>query len=189
MADYIGSTTALLKYAVSSPASEFIVVTEPGIFHQMQKEAGHKTFIPAPPAANCACNECPFMKMNTLEKVYTALRDLPPASSYRRSSSSAPASRSNACSTCPRGTTDLDAARTERRDRASPLTGRGAWTPVPRRPPATGSRRYRREAGDTSTGGWGRPMGKRSRSPPCFGSSRGPPRGRRTPSVRPRRRR
>jgi quinolinate synthase len=78
MADYIGSTTALLKYAVSSPASEFIVVTEPGILHQMQKEAGHKTFIPAPPDANCACNECPFMKMNSLEKVYTALRDLTP---------------------------------------------------------------------------------------------------------------
>ena len=44
----------------------------------MKKEAGHKTFIPAPPAANCACNECPFMKMNTLEKVYTSLRDLSP---------------------------------------------------------------------------------------------------------------
>jgi quinolinate synthase len=78
MADYIGSTTALLKYAVSSLASEFIVVTEPGILHQMQKAAGHKTFIPAPPEANCACNECPFMKMNTLEKVYTSLRDLSP---------------------------------------------------------------------------------------------------------------
>jgi quinolinate synthase len=78
MADYIGSTTALLRYAVASPASEFIVVTEPGILHQMKKEAGDKTFIPAPPAANCACNECPFMKMNTLEKVYTSLRDLTP---------------------------------------------------------------------------------------------------------------
>jgi quinolinate synthase len=78
MADYIGSTTALLKYAVASPALEFIVVTEPGILHQMKKEAGHKSFIPAPPAANCACNECPFMKMNTLEKVYLSLRDLAP---------------------------------------------------------------------------------------------------------------
>ncbi|HEX4448283.1 MAG TPA: quinolinate synthase NadA [Polyangiaceae bacterium] len=78
MADYIGSTTALLKYAVSSPASEFIVVTEPGILHQMQKQAPDKTFIPAPPVANCACNECPFMKMNTLEKVYASLRDLSP---------------------------------------------------------------------------------------------------------------
>jgi quinolinate synthase len=78
MADYIGSTTALLKYAVSSPASEFIVVTEPGILHQMEKQAPGKTFIPAPPEASCACNECPFMKKNTLEKVYLALRDLEP---------------------------------------------------------------------------------------------------------------
>ncbi len=78
MADYIGSTTALLKYAVSNPAKEFIVVTEPGILHQMQKQAPEKTFIPAPPVANCACNECPYMKMNTLEKVYLSLRDLEP---------------------------------------------------------------------------------------------------------------
>ena len=70
MADFIGSTTALLKYAVASPAKEFIVVTEAGILHQMQKQAPDKTFIPAPPDANCACNECPFMKKNTLEKVY-----------------------------------------------------------------------------------------------------------------------
>ncbi len=78
MAEYIGSTTALLKYAIASPASEFIVVTEPGILHQMQKQAPDKTFIAAPPLANCACNECPFMRMNTLEKVYTSLRDLSP---------------------------------------------------------------------------------------------------------------
>jgi quinolinate synthase len=78
MADYIGSTTALLKYAVSSPAKEFIVVTEAGILHQMQKQAPDKTFIAAPPDANCACNECPFMKKNTLEKVYLSLRDLQP---------------------------------------------------------------------------------------------------------------
>jgi quinolinate synthase len=78
MADFIGSTTALLKYAVSSPAKEIIVVTEAGILHQMQKAAPDKTFIPAPPDANCACNECPFMKMNTLEKVYLSLRDLTP---------------------------------------------------------------------------------------------------------------
>jgi quinolinate synthase len=78
MSDFIGSTTALLKYAIASPAPAFIVVTEPGILHQMQKEAPQKTFIPAPPAANCACNECPFMKMNTLEKVYLSLRDLEP---------------------------------------------------------------------------------------------------------------
>jgi quinolinate synthase len=78
MADYIGSTTGLLKYAVSSPAKEFIVVTESGILHQMQKQAPEKTFIPAPPVANCACNECPFMKKNTLEKVMLSLRDLSP---------------------------------------------------------------------------------------------------------------
>jgi quinolinate synthase len=78
MADYIGSTTALLKYAVSSPAKEFIVVTESGILHQMRKAAPDKTFIAAPPDANCACNECPFMRKNTLEKVMLSLRDLQP---------------------------------------------------------------------------------------------------------------
>jgi quinolinate synthase len=78
MADFIGSTTALLKYAVASPARELIVVTEAGILHQMRKAAPDKTFIPAPPDANCACNECPFMKKNTLEKVYLSLRDLTP---------------------------------------------------------------------------------------------------------------
>jgi quinolinate synthase len=78
MADFIGSTTALLRYAVSSPARELIVVTEAGILHAMRKAAPEKTFIPAPPDANCACNECPFMRMNTLEKVYLSLRDLSP---------------------------------------------------------------------------------------------------------------
>jgi len=78
MAQYIGSTTALLKYAVASPEREFIVATESGILHQMQKQAPDKTFIAAPPEANCACNECPFMRKNTLEKVYLSLRDLTP---------------------------------------------------------------------------------------------------------------
>ena len=78
MADFIGSTTALLKYAVASPAKEFIVVTEPGILHAMQKEAPAQDVHPRPPDANCACNECPFMKKNTLEKVYLSLRDLTP---------------------------------------------------------------------------------------------------------------
>jgi quinolinate synthase len=78
MADFIGSTTALLNYAVKSDAREFIVVTESGILHQMQKQAPNKTFIPAPPEANCACNECPFMRKNTLEKVFLSLRDLTP---------------------------------------------------------------------------------------------------------------
>jgi len=77
-ADYIGSTTGILKYAVSSPKKKFIVVTEAGILHQMQKAAPDKEFIPAPPDANCACNECPYMKKNTLEKVYLSLRDLAP---------------------------------------------------------------------------------------------------------------
>jgi quinolinate synthase len=78
MADYIGSTTALLNYAVASPKNTFIVATEVGILHQMKKQAPDKEFIAAPPMANCACNECPFMKKNTLEKVYLALRDLAP---------------------------------------------------------------------------------------------------------------
>jgi quinolinate synthase len=77
-AHFIGSTAALLKYVASDPADAFIVVTEPGILHQMQKQAPHKLLIPAPPEASCACNECPFMRLNTLEKVYLALRDLTP---------------------------------------------------------------------------------------------------------------
>jgi quinolinate synthase len=78
LASYIGSTTALLNYAVASPEQEFIVATEAGILHQMQKKAPGKTFIAAPPEANCACNECPYMRKNTLEKVYLSLRDLTP---------------------------------------------------------------------------------------------------------------
>jgi len=78
LADYVGSTTALLKYAVASRRKEFIVVTESGILHQMSKAAPDKTFIAAPPEANCACNECPFMRKNTLEKVFLSLRDLQP---------------------------------------------------------------------------------------------------------------
>ncbi len=77
-AHFIGSTTALLKYAASSPARELIVGTEAGILHQMAKAAPDKELIPLPPDGNCACNECPHMKRNTLEKVYLALRDLEP---------------------------------------------------------------------------------------------------------------
>jgi quinolinate synthase len=77
-ADFIGSTAALLKYVENDNAEAFIVVTEPGIIHQMQKRAPHKQLIPAPPDGNCACNECPFMRLNTPEKVYLALRDLEP---------------------------------------------------------------------------------------------------------------
>lgn len=78
MADYVGSTTGILNFATKSDKREFIVATEPGILHQMTKAAPDKTFIPAPPEANCACNECPHMKKNSLEKVYLSLRDLQP---------------------------------------------------------------------------------------------------------------
>jgi quinolinate synthase len=77
-ADFIGSTAALLRFVENDNAREFIVVTESGILHQMQKRAPDKVLIPAPPLANCACNECPFMRLNTPEKVYLALRDLAP---------------------------------------------------------------------------------------------------------------
>jgi quinolinate synthase len=73
VADYIGSTTGLLKYSQKDEAKEYIVVTETGILHQMQKASPHKTFIPAPPTNNCACNECPHMKLNTLEKLYLCM--------------------------------------------------------------------------------------------------------------------
>jgi quinolinate synthase len=78
MADHISSTTGILKYAIASQDQEFIVATESGILHQMQKACPNKTFIAAPPEANCACNECPFMKKNTLEKVYLSLKNLSP---------------------------------------------------------------------------------------------------------------
>ncbi|WP_392532053.1 quinolinate synthase NadA [Nostoc sp. C117] len=77
-ASFIGSTAALLKYCQSSPTKEFIVATEPGIIHQMQKLAPDKRFIPAPPINNCACNECPFMRLNTLEKLYWAMKNRTP---------------------------------------------------------------------------------------------------------------
>ena len=75
MADYIGSTTGLLKYATKSTEKEFIVATESGIIHQMQKENPDKVFIPAPPNNNCACNDCPHMKRNTLEKLYLCMKN------------------------------------------------------------------------------------------------------------------
>jgi quinolinate synthase len=73
IADFIGSTTGLLKYTQKDEAKEYIVVTETGILHQMQKANPQKTFIPAPPENNCACNECPHMKLNTLEKLYLCM--------------------------------------------------------------------------------------------------------------------
>lgn len=79
IADKVGSTAVLLKHAKESDCREFIVATESGILHQMQKECPDKTFIPAPPnTGECACNECSFMKLNTLEKLRDCLRDLSP---------------------------------------------------------------------------------------------------------------
>ena len=74
LADYIGSTTGLLKFSRTNDTKEFIVVTETGILHQMQKANPGKTFIPAPPENNCACNDCPHMKLNTLEKLYLCIK-------------------------------------------------------------------------------------------------------------------
>lgn len=77
-ASFIGSTAALLKYCQQSPSKEFIVATESGIIHQMQKLAPDKHYIPAPPMNNCNCNECPFMRLNTLEKLYWAMKNRTP---------------------------------------------------------------------------------------------------------------
>lgn len=74
LADYIGSTSGILKYATKSDALVFIVITEAGILHQMQKDNPTKTFIPAPPNNTCACNDCPYMKLNTLEKLYLCMK-------------------------------------------------------------------------------------------------------------------
>lgn len=74
IADHIGSTTGLLKYTKTDSANTYIVATETGILHQMQKESPLKTFIAAPPNNSCACNDCPHMKLNTLEKLYLCLK-------------------------------------------------------------------------------------------------------------------
>ncbi len=73
ISDYVGSTTQLLKYTLSDSTTEYIVATETGILHQMQQNNPNKTFIPAPPTNNCACNDCPHMKLNTLEKLYLCM--------------------------------------------------------------------------------------------------------------------
>jgi quinolinate synthase len=75
MADYVGSTTGLLNYTINNNATQFIVATEAGIIHQMEKYSPDKTFIPAPPNNACACNDCPHMKRNTLEKLYLCLKN------------------------------------------------------------------------------------------------------------------
>jgi quinolinate synthase len=77
-ADYIGSTKGLLDHVLKSPKREFIVVTEAGILHQMKRGAPEKTFIPAPPDNGCACNECPYMRLNTMEKLYRCMKDRTP---------------------------------------------------------------------------------------------------------------
>jgi quinolinate synthase len=74
LAQFIGSTTALLKYSQKSEKQKFIVATESGILHQMIKVSPNKIFIPAPPNNACACNDCPYMKLNTLEKIYNCLK-------------------------------------------------------------------------------------------------------------------
>ena len=78
MADYIGSTTGLLNYTSKNPASEFIVATESGIIHQMERANPDKKFIPAPPNNTCACNDCPHMRRNTLEKLYLCMKNEQP---------------------------------------------------------------------------------------------------------------
>ena len=77
-ADFVGSTTGILKFAIQDPAKEFIVATESGILHQMEKACPDKTFISAPGEGGCSCSECPHMKLNTLEKLYLCMRDHKP---------------------------------------------------------------------------------------------------------------
>jgi quinolinate synthase len=78
-ADHVGSTSSILKFALESAADTILVATEPHIIHQMEKTAPHKTFIGVPGGdGNCNCNMCPYMALNTLEKLYTSLRDLQP---------------------------------------------------------------------------------------------------------------
>ena len=73
IADFIGSTTALLNYTKRDSGRQYIVATETGILHQMELSSPSKVFIPAPPTSNCACNDCPHMKLNTLEKLYLCM--------------------------------------------------------------------------------------------------------------------
>jgi len=77
-ASYVGSTSALLKYVQNSAATKYIVATESGILHQMKKFAPQKEYIPAPPEANCSCNDCPYMKLNTIEKLYLCMKNRSP---------------------------------------------------------------------------------------------------------------
>ena len=75
VADFIGSTSALLKYTIENSAETYIIATEPGIIHQMKKSSPHKTFLPAPAKdSTCGCSECNFMKLITLKKIYNTLK-------------------------------------------------------------------------------------------------------------------
>ena len=77
-ADHIGSTTSIINFAAKSEYNQFIIATEPGVIHQMQKQNPNKEFIPLPNNQGCACNECPHMRLNTMEKMYNALNTLQP---------------------------------------------------------------------------------------------------------------
>jgi len=74
-ADHVGSTRSILSYVTTAPGKKFLIATEEGIIHQMKKLAPDREYIPVPPDNGCRCNECPFMKLNTLEKLYLCLRD------------------------------------------------------------------------------------------------------------------
>ena len=74
-ADHVGSTRSILSYVTTAPGKRFLIATEEGIIHQMKKLAPDREYIPVPPDNGCRCNECPFMKLNTLEKLYLCLRD------------------------------------------------------------------------------------------------------------------
>lgn len=78
LADYVGSTTAMLNFTMKDDAQRYIVATETGILHQMQKNSPHKEFIIVPTDETCSCNDCPYMKMNTLEKLYLCLENEKP---------------------------------------------------------------------------------------------------------------
>jgi len=77
-ADHIGSTTSIINYSMESKAQTFIIATEPGVIHQMKKQKNGKTFIPLPANNGCSCNECPHMRLNTLEKMVFALENMAP---------------------------------------------------------------------------------------------------------------
>ena len=75
ISDFVGSTAALLKHTIKSEKKQFIVATESGVIHEMRKQSPEKEFIPAPPNdSTCACNECNFMRLNTMEKLYNCLK-------------------------------------------------------------------------------------------------------------------